>query len=373
MPDSRPVRRRWALGRAQSMVAAIVLTLVLASAATWWSGSSQGSSRTPTDAARSATTPDPTPSSAASTTSRPRESSPPGATPDPTVRGSGRQGPARAPANMSDYPMPAEIARAGLLDVGRLAPSESLTVRQDGAVIQDLDVQGSIAVQANDVTIRNVRVRSDSNSYGITVGKGRFGTLIENVDVQVGVGGGSANAAIGGVGDHSGEGGTADGDNVTVRSSRLTGTGDGIKVANYSLYEDNYIAMRRSAGSGKHIDGIQSSGKSSWTARRNWIDQAYSAGHNSAIFAQAFTGSSNVEITDIRILGNWVNGGVFTIQTGEGKNDEVGLLSDVLIEDNIFFRDYLYGVYEPRGDVDGDGGVWADTGEVVPTGRIRED
>lgn len=372
MPDSQPVRRRLTLGGTRSVVAAIVLTLVLASAATWWSGSNQSSSRTLPESAGTATTPVPLPSSAASsTTSRPRESSPPGATSDPTVRDSGRK--ARAQVEMSDYPVPAEIAKAGLLDARRLVPSESLTVRQDGAVIQDLDVQGSIVVQANDVTIRNVRVRSDSNSYGITVGKGRYGTLIENVDVQMGAGGGSANAAIGGVGDHAGEGGTAHGDNVIVRSSRLTGNGDGIKAANYSLYEDNYIAMRRSAGSGKHIDGIQSSGKSSWTARRNWIDQAYSAGHNSAIFAQAFTGSSNVEITDIRILGNWVNGGVFTIQTGEGKNDEVGLVSDVLIEDNIFFRDYLYGVYEPRGDVDGDGGVWADTGEVVPTGRIRED
>jgi hypothetical protein len=248
-----------------------------------------------------------------------------------------------------------------------LKASGSVTVTRAGAVVEDLDVRGSITVRANDVTIRNVRVRAGS-PFGITVAKGVHGTLIDHVDIEMT---GDATAAIGGLGDHDGAQSTKPGDNVTVRYSHLHGNGDGIKAVNFGLYEHNYIHMRRPAGSVRHIDGIQSSGRSSWTARYNWVDQAYSGGFNSAIFVQAYTGSSDVPSKNITIANNWVNGALYTIQTEDGKDGRSGLLRNITIDNNIFYRDYKYGAYRPRGDVRGNGGHWADTGQQVPTGPIK--
>ena len=247
---------------------------------------------------------------------------------------------------------------------GSLRSSGSITVSKAGAVIENLDVRGSITVRANDVTIRNVRVRS-SGALGINVAQGVHGTLIDHVDIEMS---GDATAAIGGLGDHHGSSSTRPGHNVTVRYSHLHGNGDGIKAVTFGLYEHNYIRMRRPAGSTRHIDGIQSSGRSSWTARYNWVDQPYSAGFNSAIFVQAYTGTKDVPSRDITITDNWVNGGLYTIQTEDGKNGNSGLLNNIRINDNVFYRDYKYGAYRPRGDIRGNGGHWAYNGHQVPTG-----
>jgi hypothetical protein len=257
----------------------------------------------------------------------------------------------------------------------RLAPSGSLTVRKDGTVLENLDVRGSITVAADDVTIRNVRVRSNSRAYGINVAQGYGGTLIEHVEVQMGVGGTSGNGAIGGMGDHVRDSAKEAGDNVTVRHSYIHGIADGIKAANYGLYEHNYIRMRRAAGSVKHIDGIQASGRTDWTARYNWIDQAYSGGHNSAIFLQSYTGATDTHVYNVVMEKNWVNGGVYTLHFGDGKKAPGPWLHNIIVRDNIFYRDYKYGVFNPRGDVHAGGGVyggvWADTGKAVPRGRIH--
>lgn len=285
-------------------------------------------------------------------------------------------GPAVMPSTPDEWPttmsagvtLPSEVSRAGLSDPDALEPSDSVTVTTDGETIQDLDISGTITVKANDVTIRNVRLRSNSNSFGINIARGSSGTLIEHVEVEMGTGGTEGNGAIGGLGDHDQDAGTEPGDNVTVRLSRLTGTADGIKAANASLYEYNVIAMRQGDGSAKHIDGIQSSGRSNWVARYNWVDQAYDKGHNGAIFAQAYTGKQDVPVSGIVIEHNWVNGGTFTIQTEDGK-DGSGYLSAV-IQDNVFYDDFKYGVYRPRGEIVGNGGIWADSKEPVTTGKV---
>lgn len=269
---------------------------------------------------------------------------------------------------------PPEVLEAGLRDASVLQASDSIVVSEDGEVVENLDVAGNIKVMADDVTIRNVRVRSSSDAYGIDVTKGHHGTVIEDVEVEVGLNNTSANAAIGGIGDHQGSAGTSAGSNVVVRRSYLHGSGDGIKAANYGLYEGNRIEMRRGDGSVKHIDGIQASGSSGWTARRNLIVEPYSSGHNSAIFAQPYTGKRDTSISNIRIEDNWVNGGTYTIQLGKAKNGEEGLVSDVTIDGNVFYGDFKYGAFLPRGSgVSGDGGVWADTGEIVPTGKVSDD
>lgn len=271
---------------------------------------------------------------------------------------------------MSTVPLPPAVSDAGLSDADALEESDSLVVTEDGSIVEDLDVSGTITIKADDVTIRNVRVRTDTDAFAVQVGRGVSGTLIEHCELEVGTGGTTANAAVGGSGDSQGLAGTEPGSNVTVKLCRIRGLGDGIKAANYSLYEKNVITMERGPETSKHVDGIQASGSSGWTARQNWIDQAYQGGHNSAIFAQPYTGKVDTEISDISIVGNWVNGGTFTIQIGKPKGEGADFVSDVVISDNVFFDDYKYGAYLPRGDVDGEGGTWAASGVTVPTGRV---
>lgn len=253
----------------------------------------------------------------------------------------------------------------------KLKPSGKITVRKNGAVIENLDVSGTISIHAHNVTIRNVRVRTNSSGYGIFVAQGFAGTVIENVDVQMGVRGTFGGGAIGGLGDNSGTAGKNYGDNVIVRNSYLHGHADGIKAANYSLYEGNYINVSRPPKSRAHVDGIQGSGRTKFKIRYNHIDLAYQPGNNAAVFVQAYTGKHDNHIYDISVHNNWLNGGVFTFHSEDGKKSKKGFLHRVTVNNNIFGRDYKYGAVHREGDITGNFGVWADNRRKVPTGALR--
>lgn len=269
---------------------------------------------------------------------------------------------ATTPINRNDYPT---VATTGVKPGVRLRPTGTVRVTTDGAIIENLDVSGNIVVAANNVTIRNVRVRTNTVSYGINVTKGHGGTLIENVEVQMGVKGRDGGAAIGGIGDNQGKFGTTPGSNVTVRRCHLHGLADGLKIVENSLYEHNYISVTKSASANAHVDGMQASGRSNAIVRHNAIDMAYKAGHNAAIFVQAFNGKVDKESRDIIITNNWLNGGVYTFHSEDGKKQR-GYLKNIVVANNVFGRDYKYGVTHRESGVVGNSGVWADTGQKLP-------
>ncbi len=90
--------------------------------------------------------------------------------------------PASVPVS-GDFP---SAATTGLSDASVLSPSATVIVTTPGAVIENLDVTGTIVVKADNVTIRNVRVRkSVGASYGIKTGFGEYtGTVIEHVELD---------------------------------------------------------------------------------------------------------------------------------------------------------------------------------------------
>lgn len=251
-----------------------------------------------------------------------------------------------------------------------LKKSGSITVTKSGTVLQNLDIGGTITVKANNVTIRNVRIRTNTSGCGINVINGFYGTLVERADIQMGVNGNFGLAGVCGVGDLAGKGGKKHGDNVTVRYSKITGHADGIKAVDYSLYERNYIKVWRPAGSKAHTDGIQGSGRSYFTIRHNTIGESYVSGDNAAIFIQAFTGKRENHLYGIRIYNNWLNGGGYTFHSEDGKKSS-GYFHDFKVYNNWFTRKYKYGAVHADGPISGGFGVWADTGKPVPTGSLR--
>jgi len=217
------------------------------------------------------------------------------------------------------------IAGAGLSNPSILTPSPSLTITTEGAVVENLDVTGSILIQASNVTLRNVKVTGASTAALIRPGAGVTGTVIEHCEINL-------QGAAGGIG-HIGSG-------TIVRNCRINGYGDGIKVESGGLYENNYITTSRAPGSTKHIDGMQGSGDSGYTIRHNVIDVPSSTGGNSAIFVQAWNGSANYNISNITVTENYLSGGNYTIFMNGGKTsdgtDRAKWVHNMTMTNNVF-------------------------------------
>ena len=137
----------------------------------------------------------------------------------------------------------------------RLRPSGSLTVTRDGAVIKNLDVIGSIRIEADDVTIKRVRVRRPGGQ-AITVSPDTRGAVIKDVELD-GRGNTDGSSAIGDSNyklvrvhiHHFGEGPRANG-NVVIRDS----------------YMHSFLDF---IDQGAHQDVIQSTGGNRLVVRHN--------------------------------------------------------------------------------------------------------
>jgi hypothetical protein len=228
-----------------------------------------------------------------------------------------------------------------------LKPSGGIKVTKDGTVVENLDIRGNVVIDAQDVTFRNVRVHSTSSAYSFNAYRGTSGVTLEHVEVVIG------NCANAGLSLRS---------DATVRYSKITGCGDGIKAGGGGLYEYNYIAVAKSGSSSKHLDGIQGSGASNYTIRNNVINVPPSVGGNSAIFIQAYDGSSDRPISNIRVENNWLDGGNYTVFVHAGKSGTSGLISDVRVDDNRFGTDHRYGALTMKSGATASGNVWDATG-----------
>jgi hypothetical protein len=228
------------------------------------------------------------------------------------------------------------VADAGLSDPGALKPSSTVVVDTAGSTVKNLDVAGSVVVNADNVTVRNVRVTGSSSTALIKIASGVKNTTIEDCVVSVTSGG--ANGGIGYLGT-----------GTTVRRCEITGYADGIKAESDGLYEYNYIHMWKPVGSSKHLDGIQGSGDSDYTIRRNVIDAPISAGGNSAIFVQAWWGSGNAHVRNVVVDQNYVSGGNYVVYLEGGKDkdgtDPKSWVHDYRLTDNVFGTSgYRYGL-----------------------------
>lgn len=224
-----------------------------------------------------------------------------------------------------------------------LRPSGSVTVTTENAVVEGLDVNGCVIIRANNVTVRDVRVRC-SDWFGIRTMRGYSGTRIEFSEVAMV--GGCRDAAVSGAWK-------------VLRHSELHGCADGMKIGSDTLVEYNYIHNTKPAGATIHLDGVQSVDGDRITLRYNNITLPASSGGNAAGIFQTEFGPSS----DILVDSNWLNGGNYTIFVNK-KNH--GCPTNVRITNNKIGRDYRYGVYYPGGC--GElitGNTWEDNGQPI--------
>lgn len=246
--------------------------------------------------------------------------------------------PAPEPSASPAWPGP---ATSGVPDGVRLEPSASRSVEEDGAVLDGLDVRGSIQIRAHDVTIRRTRVASRGHAL-IRVHPGFAGTLIEDVELD-GLG---STATDGVVGSH-----------LTVRRADIHGVVDGVKVGSHSRYEDNWIHDLAS-GDGAHPDGMQALQGERFVIRGNVIDAPASRGGNSALLLKADAGP----IRDAVVEGNRLSGGNYTVYVIGAGNDSTARhpVERVTFRRNVYGEDYRYGL---RSVAHVDALTWADDEE----------
>ncbi len=241
-------------------------------------------------------------------------------------------------------------AQPGPSTTGPLSPDDelrhlsSITITEDGTVLEGVWVTGIIDVRADNVTIRDFKVEATSY-YGIRAIYGASGLTIEDGEIF-----GMSSAAI-------------YGGNFEVRRVDIHDSGsDGIKPTGNALIENNWF-RRLGSKPDSHADGIQMVGGSDVVIRENYFDMrsGLSEFNNSiCIIIQ----TNNGPVDNILIKGNRINGGGYSVQVRD-KGTGYGPPTNVRIYDNRFGRDAQFGPWVTDGHVSKEGNVWDDTGALL--------
>jgi hypothetical protein len=224
---------------------------------------------------------------------------------------------------------------------GTLQPSGGIVARQDGQIISNVDITGTISIKAANVTIRNFRLNANDAPYAIRIFRDASVTLEDGEITH------AAEAAV-------------YGNDWTARRLNVHHMGsDGLKGGGNNRLEDcwiHHLGMTK----GAHADGVQLDNGSHFVFRHNnfdlpwWDEQDKQIFRtNSVFFINGWVGN----IDDVLIEDNWLNGGNYTIyalkQTG------------VHVRNNRMGRDFQFGLI--NGHVaELAGNRWDDNGKAAP-------
>ncbi len=256
----------------------------------------------------------------------------------------------QSPANVLIFSTSFEVIEkpgpdnTGPYDDSVLIPSGSITIVEDGTVIENIFVTGRIKIEANNVTIRNFRIDATGTSYGIQANLGYTGLWLEAGEIM------NMNSA--GI---LGTGFTA------LRLNIHDSGGDGLKVQ--SGIEPTLVAYswihHLGKNDGAHADGNQSRSGGNITFLYNNCDMPITDPapykSNACFILQTAEGP----LDNFTIKNNWLNGGNYTLYCGG---------TDLRIIGNQFGRDYRYGIRNDCSNEDTEwlNNVWEDTGEIIP-------
>ncbi|MFI9594586.1 hypothetical protein [Nonomuraea sp. NPDC052265] len=219
----------------------------------------------------------------------------------------------------------------------------SIVIKEDGKVIDGWDVTGDITVEADNVTIRNTRVRGQSDYWGILQREGFSGLKVEDSEI---FGNGRVRTQFGILNQ---------GKMITIRRVDIHTISNGI-LTDQGLVEDSYVHDPKYY-SGDHTDMIMSTGTAApgteLVIRHNTVINTLDQTGAIALF-QDFGVTRNVTVQ-----GNFLAGGGWSLYAGAGRK---GLSSNIKVIDNVFSRKVW-----PKGgyagpvsywDANGPGNVW---------------
>jgi len=249
-------------------------------------------------------------------------SSGPGASTGPgsgTGSGSGSVVPASWPNASTTGPSAAVTLKA----------SGGLTVSKAGTIMQNLDINGCVTISADDVVIRNSRIRCAAGGGNVVnVKSGHSGVLLENVELD---GKGNTDICVA----HGG---------YTLRRAEVHNCVDGVRAGSNTVIEDSWVHhLIRTSGS--HNDAVQTVTGSNIVVRDNRLD-AYNPDTKDPMNAAYIFGPSLGPVRGVTLTGNYMNGGNYTVNGGA---------ENVVIRNNTFGRDYRYGPMRVEGAFSGSG------------------
>jgi hypothetical protein len=239
----------------------------------------------------------------------------------------------------------------------------NVSIRADGTVIDGWDLEGSLDIYADNVTVRNSRITT-RNWWGINQRAGVSGLRVEDVDIVgvpgEGIDGGGTDWAV------SNAGGS-----LTVLRTDMSLTGDGVNT-DTGLVADNYVhdLAEFTAADGKwwHNDGIQAGAGSAagLTVRHNTVLNPAPpdrGGDGAIALFQDWGDMFNVVVDD-----NLVAGGGYVLRGG-GPGTR-----NLKFTNNVVSRQYYLagGYWGPAAafDKSGSGNVWSgnrfEDGKPIP-------
>jgi hypothetical protein len=230
-----------------------------------------------------------------------------------------------------------------------LSPSGSLMITTDGEVVEGLDIQGSIIVKANDVTVRNSRITSDETAIRFEEGSN---LRVERVTF-VGTNAKTLDGAIQAWGT------------ITVRRIQITGFGEGVDIyGTGGLIQDSYFHDMANAD-GKLMDGIEAWEAKQLVIRHNWIEMP---GGNSVIKLPLDVPVPGGD--DVLIENNLIAGGGWAVYGGYDPPNSNPSYTNVR-----FIANHFSTMFEPKCGFYGAGAfiesalsrdnVWHETGEPL--------
>jgi hypothetical protein len=240
---------------------------------------------------------------------------------------------------------PADTADAatwpGPDDTGATGPLRRVgdrVVERPGAVLEDLEVNGTLTVLADDVTIRNVLVRP-SSYYGILV-HGRD-VRIEDTTVE-----GTSLQTMAGI--------AAEGGSFVATRVEVTGVEDGVRLGDDCVLTDSLVHDLR-GDRDSHFDAVTADGYTGWRIVHNTILNAH------AQTGALWVGDARYGPTEGEVRDNLLAGGGYTVYAGPGTGRGIRMV------DNAFSTRYhrtsgRWGVstgWEPAGNT-WQGNYWAD-------------
>ena len=263
---------------------------------------------------------------------------------------------AAEPNPVSGFP---NAANTGIPDGVTLTASGDVNVTTAGAVINALDVKGTIWVMAPNVTIQNCKITS-TDWTSIWIKPGITGTIVKDCEISnVGSSPDGANGIVGA---------------GTFLRNDIHDVENGFNISGPSTIQDNYVhdmnAPNVRAGTqwgGPHYDGIEiNGGVSNVTIKHNTIINEN--GQTSAVMINNDFGP----VSNITVDGNYLAGGGYTLYS-DGSFSSTDRISGVQFTNNVLGEGY-WGYYYFKGNsptLTGNDEIGQDMADSRPIRRRR--
>ena len=241
------------------------------------------------------------------------------------------------------------------------ATTKTAVVTADGTVVSGLSVSGTLQINADNVTVKNVKVTTGGN-FGIS--------LTHTAGVTI------ANSTISGQNATTGRVGSAiddvygDSTGMTLKYNNISNFKTAIQIST-GLADSNYI---HDPGylAGDHTNGFYvNGGTQPLTIQNNTIFDPL--GQTDAINLDAGTPGPGAPVANKTIKNNFLAGGAYTIYGGAPSGSPT---SNIVITGNRFGQNYFpksgqYGpvaYFDPTGTGNTwSGNIWDTTGQAVPS------